>query len=52
MTHVRRGTLERGRRQMNAYDREVARHNRTNKQQLARLDLRPGNSTKERARLV
>lgn len=36
---------------IDADTRQIHRAKLTNEQQLARLDLRPGNSTKERARL-
>jgi hypothetical protein len=39
-------------RQRFAADRAAARAERTNEQQLALLDQRPGNATRERARLA
>lgn len=46
-THPRRGS-----RQLEAIGRQMGRSARTPQEQLLELDERPGNSTRERARLI
>jgi hypothetical protein len=48
---MRRGKKAKLARQMSAELREICRSSLAPQEQLARLDRRPGNSTRERARL-